>query len=1128
MAGRRTGGTTPDGSQAGDTNSSEQIDSMRSEISSLTQQMGQLMQMVGGLAARIEEKSGGATEGAAESGGAVESVATSPAGHFGTVQQYSGSMPQAADLRRESGPSGRHSGEAGGSDPQEGLYDPESSMQPTDELKSLTSKKIPVTENPQHALNSMLATAESLSKRGLDVNETFVLHLFLDALSNEYAMTKHALRHKERLTRSDVLKEVTIEYRSIMEKVKAGKGKGARGAEQAYLADGGGRRGRSSWRGGGRRGRSSWRGRGGGRSGGRGGGDSSGKGGGGAEESKRSGSGGADGGGTADKKFPGRCFTCGRFGHTQQDCTTKESDYLPRCSQCAGWGHSKDKCATEEAVLAQIVHADSDVDSVDNQAFCAAPGLPGECGAVDLGLVGVTELGQDVMVYVADTAATCSMFRCANAFVNYRTTPENGEAARSAADGRTAAAMPRLFDVQGAAAASRRRRVGRGGREQAEHVPSRSSSSDRSSNSSSSSSSSSSSDCSSSSSSSSSSNSPGDDGGGSASGSAPGASGDGGDGGSQPGEDSEQLEEYTRPLRHGLERGLTRRETRELQGPEEPPGPAAETDAEQALLAEIIVDYVSNSLVRERYDEEQVNIEYRREMHELLYGTEMQEEAFGAEAGDNGSSQPLHDPQLSIPSPYGKKPSDVECVPVTYKDECAIFAGIEPSVLKERICVVPKELSGDERGLSDDERGLSDEDESTLDDNSAYPAEPMNSGLANLGSDLRAGLGAIGAAAAVEIAGVHSEVRGVKRDIESVRESVEECRAENMEFFEIFTASLKAVQHGIEIMRSAPLEQAEMPLKDFEASGGDVGFLKDARSQAMAAFVQGHCLDVKLNAAMIAISAGYVYTSKTGSPGDAKHFTVNGTLSNIIRHLAPTWTHPSAIATADGKKILSFLLNLVACVCVLPSETTPVLPKLDKRLLPAFGALCAADPELRAMYPAVAGVAVSAMLETKTMKGLFQLAEEVDVGVDTCISKYAVVQALLVSGKSLVLSPHGATSDRAALEVLFDATGGPSWKTNAGWGTSAPIGEWYGVTVDGVGRVLKLKLQQNNLNGPIPSSLGNLRALTKLDLSWTQLTGKLHEIRTEIKSQEPSQQKQTSRNDPPKSTNPVNDAHFVC
>ncbi|CAB1108063.1 unnamed protein product [Ectocarpus sp. CCAP 1310/34] len=213
-----------------------------------------------------------------------------------------------------------------------------------------------------------------------------------------------------------------------------------------------------------------------------------------------------------------------------------------------------------------------------------------------------------------------------------------------------------------------------------------SSSSDRRSSSSSSSSSNNNSD-------SSSSNAAGDDdGGGGTSGSEPGASGGGGGGGSEPGEDSEQLEEYKfdpadsryppgregrrllwgaskeGPLRHGLERGRTRRETRELQGPEEPPGPDAEPDAEQALLAEIIVDYVSNSLVRERYDEEQVNIEYRREMHELPYGTELQEEAFGAEAVDDGSSQPLHVPQLSVPSPFGQKPSDVECVPLTYKD----------------------------------------------------------------------------------------------------------------------------------------------------------------------------------------------------------------------------------------------------------------------------------------------------------------------------------------------------------------------------------------------------------------------------------------------------------------------------
>lgn len=59
----------------------------------------------------------------------------------------------------------------------------------------------------------------------------------------------------------------------------------------------------------------------------------------------------------------------------------------------------------------------------------------------------------------------------------------------------------------------------------------------------------------------------------------------------------------------------------------------------------------------------------------------------------------------------------------------------------------------------------------------------------------------MGAAAAAEIAGVRSEVRGVKRDLAVVRARVEECRAENVEFFERFTANLKAAQESIAIMR---------------------------------------------------------------------------------------------------------------------------------------------------------------------------------------------------------------------------------------------------------------------------------------------------------------------------------------
>ncbi|CAB1120296.1 unnamed protein product [Ectocarpus sp. CCAP 1310/34] len=140
---------------------------------------------------------------------------------------------------------------------------------------------------------------------------------------------------------------------------------------------------------------------------------------GGVEESKGSSSGGADGGGGGDYKFPGRCFRCGHRGHQAIGCTTNEKDFVPWCARSEGCGHTKEKCATEEAVLAQVVEHESDVDSVEDQAFCAVAVPPGEFGTVgEVGLVGVLEQGQ--AVYVADTSATCSMFRCADNFVNYR------------------------------------------------------------------------------------------------------------------------------------------------------------------------------------------------------------------------------------------------------------------------------------------------------------------------------------------------------------------------------------------------------------------------------------------------------------------------------------------------------------------------------------------------------------------------------------------------------------------------------------------------------------------------------------------------------------------------------------
>ena len=85
--------------------------------------------------------------------------------------------------------------------------------------------------------------------------------------------------------------------------------------------------------------------------------------------------------------------------------------------------------------------------------------------------------------------------------------------------------------------------------------------------------------------------------------------------------------------------------------------------------------------------------------------------------------------------------------------------------------------------------------------------------------------------------------------------------------------------------------------------------------------------------------------------------------------------------------------------------------------------------------------------------------------------------------------PPSHESDIATLTALYNATNGDNWKRNRNWLSDAPVSEWYGVTADTDGRVVRLGLYDNNLSGTIPSELANLSNLTSLSLSENQLTG---------------------------------------
>ena len=80
-------------------------------------------------------------------------------------------------------------------------------------------------------------------------------------------------------------------------------------------------------------------------------------------------------------------------------------------------------------------------------------------------------------------------------------------------------------------------------------------------------------------------------------------------------------------------------------------------------------------------------------------------------------------------------------------------------------------------------------------------------------------------------------------------------------------------------------------------------------------------------------------------------------------------------------------------------------------------------------------------------------------------------------------------SERDILVALYDATLGPGWTNSDNWLTDASLGEWYGVNVNGEGRVVSLDLSRNSLTGPMSPELGSLSSLTRLDLANNDLTG---------------------------------------
>lgn len=71
---------------------------------------------------------------------------------------------------------------------------------------------------------------------------------------------------------------------------------------------------------------------------------------------------------------------------------------------------------------------------------------------------------------------------------------------------------------------------------------------------------------------------------------------------------------------------------------------------------------------------------------------------------------------------------------------------------------------------------------------------------------------------------------------------------------------------------------------------------------------------------------------------------------------------------------------------------------------------------------------------------------------------------------------------------LYTATNGSEWNTK--WNLEKPVETWHGITVEN-NNVTGINLLFNNLNGVLPSSLGELKSLKKLELSFNSISGKI-------------------------------------
>ncbi len=100
---------------------------------------------------------------------------------------------------------------------------------------------------------------------------------------------------------------------------------------------------------------------------------------------------------------------------------------------------------------------------------------------------------------------------------------------------------------------------------------------------------------------------------------------------------------------------------------------------------------------------------------------------------------------------------------------------------------------------------------------------------------------------------------------------------------------------------------------------------------------------------------------------------------------------------------------------------------------------------------------------------------------------------ILISLVSISSSSYAHISDpdiQQALLNIYDQTGGFAWTNSYGWSLKGPIAcSAYGITCDGDGNLVGLRLANNGLMGHMPPNIDGLYMLDFIHLSIESYSG---------------------------------------